>query len=517
MGRGLNVRPYDNKRPLLFPASVGDYLEEGHLAHIVDEVVEEIDLSSYYKNIPSVGNPSYHPALMIKIWFYGYATKVYSSRKIEEKLRSDIAFIYLSGMEKPDFKTISEFRRKNINALRDTFVEILQICNRIGMTRLGTISIDSKVMKGNASSERTYTEEEIIKEQEELEGAIKEYLERAEQVDEEEDKRYGSEKSGNELPEGIREKEKRIKEIEKEIKKLEESKKKLREGKKKKINLTDASVEFQKDKTRKIPGYRAHTAVDSKEQVIVANDVTEKQSDCCQLIPMVEEVLKNIEKVVPEKREKINIVADSGYSSGKNFASLERKEYKEKIEAYIPDVIAEQNRKGKGSSHKQDNRFDKSNFIYNKEEKILICPGGQELHHIGRSEHREVVYDTYGNVSECKKCEYYGVCTTSPRGRHISISEHEGLFKEMREKLSTEEGKEIYGIRKITSEPVFGNLSQNLGFREFVLRGKEKVRGEFSLMCTAHNLLKIAKFVRKSGKKLGELLKEREVLSIGAT
>jgi len=101
---------------------------------------------------------------MIKIWFYGYATKVYSSRKIEEKLRSDIAFIYLSGMEKPDFKTISEFRRKNINALRDTFVEILQICNRIGMTRLGTISIDSKVMKGNASSERTYTEEEIIKE-----------------------------------------------------------------------------------------------------------------------------------------------------------------------------------------------------------------------------------------------------------------------------------------------------------------------------------------------------------------
>ncbi|MDI6642014.1 MAG: transposase, partial [Elusimicrobiota bacterium] len=124
MSINLNVRPYNNKELLLFPASVGDYLPSDHLAHVVDEAVDEINLEPYYKKISAVGNPPYHPAVMIKIWFYGYATKTYSSRKIEEKLHTDVAFIYLAGMQKPDFKAISEFRRKNLSELRDSFVDI---------------------------------------------------------------------------------------------------------------------------------------------------------------------------------------------------------------------------------------------------------------------------------------------------------------------------------------------------------------------------------------------------------
>lgn len=154
MLKDLNVRPYNNKELLLFPPSIGDYLREDDLAHVVDEAVEEIDLTPYYKKISEVGNPPYHPALMIKNWFYGYATKTFSSRKIEEKLYKDIAFIYLAGMQKPDFKAISEFRRKNLPELRNSFVEIVQICHRLGMTKLGEISLDSKVMKANASISR---------------------------------------------------------------------------------------------------------------------------------------------------------------------------------------------------------------------------------------------------------------------------------------------------------------------------------------------------------------------------
>ena len=142
----LNIRPYDNKEQLLFPPSIGDYLSKKHVAHVVDEAVEEIDLEPYYKKISPVGNPPYHPALMIKICFYGYITKTYSSRKIEEKIHTDVAFIYLSGMQKPDFKAISEFRRKNIEELRNSFVDILQICHCLGMTQLGNISIDSNIL-----------------------------------------------------------------------------------------------------------------------------------------------------------------------------------------------------------------------------------------------------------------------------------------------------------------------------------------------------------------------------------
>ena len=120
----MNVKPYNNKEQLLFPASIGDYIPKDHLSHVVDETVEMIDLESYYQKISSVGNPSYHPALMIKIWFYGYATKTYSSRKIEEKLHTDVAFIYLAGMQAPDFKTISEFRRHHLKELKSSFVDI---------------------------------------------------------------------------------------------------------------------------------------------------------------------------------------------------------------------------------------------------------------------------------------------------------------------------------------------------------------------------------------------------------
>jgi len=455
----LNVRPYNNKEQLLFPASVGDYLSENHLAHVVDEAVDEINLQPYYNKISDVGNPPYHPALMIKIWFYGYAIKTYSSRKVEEKTHTDVAFIYLAGMQKPDFKAISEFRRKYIEQLKNSFVDILQICHRLGLTKLGNISIDSKVMKANAASSRTYDGKELIKEREEIEKTIQEYLQKANQTDEEEDKLYGHDKRGNELPDDIREKKDRVKKMKRIAQQLKQAQEKLKQSGKKKINLTDNDAQFQKDKSRIIPGYRAEIAVDSKEQIIVANDVTNEQNDAPQLIPMVDEVLENVKELEPEKfsddfceqSEKINIPADAGYSSGKNLAELETEKYKDKVEPYIPDTNSQ------------------------------------------TKEH-------------CKSCQHFGKCTINKLGRFIQISEHQHLIDKMRQKLSTPEGKKIYGKRKITAEPVFGNLSQNLGFREFLLRGLEKVKGEFSLMCTAHNLLKITRFLREQKMLLTQAL-----------
>ncbi|MEM4618909.1 MAG: transposase [Desulfurococcaceae archaeon] len=292
----LNVRPYTNKQPLLFSPSIDEFISKNHLARVIDEVVELIDLEPYYQKIPKVGNPSYHPALMIKIWFYGYCVKTFSSRKIEEKLHTDIAFIYLAGMQKPDFKTISEFRRKYLNELRQTFVEILQICPLLGMIQLSNIAMDSKVMKANASANRTYTERELLEEKQELERAIQEYLERANQTDEEEGRKYGSERLGNELPKDIQEREKRIKKMRQMVEELRQVREKLKFSNKK-INLTDRDAQFQRDKSRKTPGYRAQIAVDSKQQVIVANDVSTEQADQRNLLPMIEQVIQNVEKL----------------------------------------------------------------------------------------------------------------------------------------------------------------------------------------------------------------------------
>ncbi len=513
MSKNLNVRPYNNKELLLFPASIGDYLSKDDLAHVVDEAVDEIDLGPYYDKISDVGNPPYHPALMVKIWFYGYATKTYSSRKIEEKLHKDVAFIYLAGMQKPDFKAISEFRRKNLSELRNSFVDILQIGHRLGMIRLGEIALDSKVMKANASADRTYNEKKLIKEREEIQKAIEEYLEKVNQTDLEEDQKYGPDKRGNELPEDIRKKEDRIKKMKQIVEQLKQAQKKLKNSGKKKINLTDNEAQFQKDKSRIIPGYRAQVAVDSKEQVIVVNDVASEPTDPSQLVPMADEVIKNVKKLKKaeqglNKKHKIKLIADSSYNSGPNLDEIEKRK---SIDSYIPDNKYQA--KERGHKTDEDSPFHGSKFIFNKEENCFICPDRRKVNFIKEIKHHGKPYLLY-RCLDCKDCKYFAKCTTDKKGRSIRVSKYKHLIYKMREKLSTKRAKEIYALRKITVEPVLGNLSQNLGFREFLLRGLYKVKGEFSLMCIAHNLLKIAKLVRGLGITLKEALSMEELLAI---
>jgi transposase len=503
----LNVRKYDNKQLLLFPPSIGDYLPDNDLAHVVDEAVDAIDLSPYYDKVSDVGNPPYHPALMIKIWFYGYATRVYSSRKIEDRLHKDVAFIYLAGMQKPDFKAIAEFRRKNLSELASSFVEIVQICHRLGLMSLGEISIDSKVMKANASADRAYTDEDIIKESEAIQKAVERYLDQTGKTDAREDLTYGKDKRGNELPEDIHDKKTRIQKLRKIQEQLKQAQEKLKQSDREKINLTDPDARFQKGSGKIIPGYRAQLAVDSKNQIIVANDVANQENDCAQLVPMVDKSLENVSALEhkPYSEEPIKILADGGYSSGANLALLEKEEYKGKVEPYIPHTNSETRERGKG--YDVNSPFHRSKFIYNPEENNFACPAGKKLDYRGKYDSHGVFYHIYENCRDCKNCVYFGKCTTSPKGRRISISEYKPLIDKMRRKLSSQEGQDIYRLRKITVEPAIGNMSYNMGFREFYLRGLRKVKGEFSLMCIAHNLLKIARAVRQSGMNLRKNLK----------
>ncbi len=243
--RSINIREYNNKQRLLFPPSVGDYLKEDDFAFVIDEVVDLIDLSPYYKKIPNVGNPSYDPAMMLKIILYAYANKIFSSRKIEDKLSKDVAFIFLSGMQKPDHKTISEFRRKHSEEIGDSLKEVFKICVKLGIVHFGEVSIDSKVMKANASVEKSMNEERLLKEEEQIKKKIKEYLDKAREIDEEEDNKYGEDNRGDELPEGIRNREDRIRKIKEAKKRIDEEQKML----KKEI---EKSIEQLMDKETKI-------------------------------------------------------------------------------------------------------------------------------------------------------------------------------------------------------------------------------------------------------------------------
>jgi len=235
----LNVREYNNKDTLLFPARIGDYLPNDHLAWMIDEVVEQLDLRCLYDKMSSVGNPSYHPKMMLKVLFYGYAVSAFSSRKIAKGLESDVAFIFLSGMQKPDFRTISDFRKNNADELPKLFIQIVRLCHKLGLVGLGHISLDSTVIKANANRRKFRDKEELVEEEQLIREKIQGLLDTAEAIDDEEDKIFGKDRCGDELPEALRDPKRRLE-------KIREAKKKLEEESLKEINLTDSDATFQK-------------------------------------------------------------------------------------------------------------------------------------------------------------------------------------------------------------------------------------------------------------------------------
>lgn len=480
----LNVRAYNNKEALLFPARIGDYLSRDHLSWIIDDVVDDLDLRCIYDKLSSMGNPSYHPKMMLKVLFYAYTQKTYSSRGIANKLVSDVAFIFLSGMQKPDFRTISDFRKNNIKEISKLFVQIVRLCKKLGMIELGHISIDSTVIKANASDERTYSKARLDKEEEFIKNAIDEYLRKTRDVDEEEDKKYGYDKPGDGIPDEIRDRKARLEKI-KEIKKLLE-----RTGQKE-TNLTDKDATSQRREHKLVAGYRGQIAVDNKEQVIVACDVANSSADARQLKGMVDQACQNTQR---DDNKKTILTADSAYSSMANLKELCNKP---NIDPYIPDAAYQATKRDKKKNERSV--FYTHNFIYQPHNNSYLCPANQEIPFVSKKMDREGRrFSTYRGRT-CRKCVYFGLCTTSRWGRNLRIYDDIHLLHKMRTKLDTQEGKSIYRKRMFIIEPVIGNIKHNLGFRQFFLRGMHKTKAELSLIAIGHNLLKIAKFVKREG------------------
>jgi transposase len=339
------------------------------------------------------------------------------------------------------------------------------------MVKLGHISIDGSKFKANAADRKAYDLKRIEKEMQRL-------LEKAAKVDQEEDAHYGADKSGDELPKDIQDREKRIE-------KLEEMKKHLNETAKKKVNATDPDAAFMRTKSGIKTSFNAQASVDEAVQVIVAADVTNEPNDLDQLLPMIEQTEDNTKGSIDI------LTADSGYSCPNNLEKLELQD----IDAYIPDDTYQSRRRGKEISE-----FDKDNFVYNEATNTFTCPAGKELTFWHKREDKQGQYHVY-LCKVCKECPHYGKCTKSKKGRSIWRRVVDEKIKAMRLKLDSESGKAIYNKRRHIIEPVFGHIKAVLGFTGFHLRGLTKVTGEFKLIAIAHNLKKISKYGYK--KELG--------------
>ena len=423
--------PYDPDQQLLLPAALREWLPDDHLAYFISDVVDQLDLSSITARYEGErrGGPPYHPWMMVKVLLYGYCIGVASSRRIAQRLHEDIAFRVLAANNTPDFRTISDFRKDHLGALSGLFLQVLAFCQRAGLVKLGHVALDGTKVRANASRHKAMSYRRMKEKEEQLAAEVAELLRRAQEVDDEEDRRYGKDKRGDELPEELAFREGRLEKIREAMAALEAEAQAAAgqagaEGKehpgvpedKAQRNFTDAESRIMPAPGGRdfLQAYNCQAVVDHAHQVIVAARATNQSSDKQQAAAMMRETIDNVGAVPRE------VSADAGYYSAKAVDDLQAL-------GVDPYVAPEQTRHGR-------------------------------------------------------------VVPPAPRGR---IPRHLSPRDRMRRKLQTKRGRKRYALRMETVEPVFGQIKEGRGFRQFLLRGLEKVNGEWSLICTGHNLLKL--------------------------
>ena len=437
-----HFRPWKIDQTQMLPPSVQDFVPADHLSRFLVALVRDsLDLGAITASYDSaLGQPPFDPRLMVALLLHAYASGVYSSRRIAKACLERTDFMMIVALDAPDFRTISDFRKRHLTALAGLFLQVLKLCEKAGLVKLGHVALDGTKIKANASKHKAMSYDHMQQRATDLQAEVDRALAAAEAADAAEDAAFGKTRRGDELPDWVVDKQKRIAkihaakaELEAEAKAMADEERRRRaeadaqreaEGRKRpgiepappneapdpkaQKNFTDPESRIMKSKDGYVQAYNAQAAVDAGAQVIVHHDVTQSPSDHGQLVPMTDGIETNLGR----KPEQVS--ADNGYCSEANLAALAVRE--------IDDYIAP-----------------------------------------GRAKH-----------------------PTKDNGKVGGP-----LTQAMRKKIDDGGFQTPYRLRKQVVEPVFGQIKQARGFRQFLLRGVCKVRAEWALVCTAHNLCKL--------------------------
>jgi transposase len=330
--RTKTFRPYDQDSLLLMPPSVRDWVKPDGLAAFIDDAVETLDLAPFLAaHDEPRGMPPYHPALMLKVLLYGYATGITSSRKLEARLASDVGFMFLAGQSRPDHKTISSFRRRHLAAFGGLFLQVLVLCQEAGLVKLGRVALDGTKVKANASRHKAMSYGRMTEREAQLAAEVKAILDEAEAIDAAEDAEFGDAR-GDELPPELRTREGRLAKLREAKAAIEQRARELTGNPdavpepKAQRNFTDPESKIMLSRPDGwVQGYNVGAAVDETAQVIVATSVTAETTDTRTLPALVDQIKDNTGRL-PRR-----LLADAGYCSDDNLAALAERG----IDAYI--------------------------------------------------------------------------------------------------------------------------------------------------------------------------------------
>jgi transposase len=477
----MPIRPYDDKNQLfLLPRSVNEWVRADHPARVLSDIVDHLDVS-VFRTVSTEGRPCYDPRMMVKVLLWGYATGVRASRKIEERLHSDVVFMWLAGLQKPDFRTICLFRKDNQPAIEGLFAQVLVVAKQMGLLKFGLVALDGTKLRASAGIGSFKKVSEWRKELAKAQAEVRRMVADAEAQDAADDARYGSDQRGDELPEELVDAKERVRKIERLLGQLDVGTEETQ-----RVSMTDPQSRYMHTQSGSQPAYDAQVVV-TRDRIVVHADVTTEPIDTNQLMPAIE----GIERVAATKPEKL--AADAGYKSGHNLRALEKSE----VDGCLPET--EERNIGKLKRDYPD-LYGKEVFTYDKERDCYTFPAGQALLPKTKVKRKTKYSDSVSTIyaaqrAVCRDCPEMKRCTKNQSGRTIARDQYDEERLRMRQKLGTDEGKAIYGERKCIVEPTIGQLKTVGGIARLLLRGLVGAKIECKWSTTAHNLLKLSRLV----------------------
>jgi len=473
--------PVEFNQRQLFPSSIFDLLADDHECYLYSDIFQQVDTSSLEKQYSRIGQNAYHPRLIVSILIYSYSQGIFSSRQIERRCNEDLSFMYIAGMNCPNFRVLSDFRKLNADFFHECFKQSVLLAMELGLASLGHVSLDGSKFKASTSKHKAMNHQRLVKKEKELMKEVDLLIQKANQCDAAEDEEY-KEKNGYEIPEDLKFKEERLAKIQAAKKALELREAELNPGKeidgKKQISFADNDARIMGKKGNFDYQYNGQISVDQDNQIIVGQHLSQNANDKKEVDPAME-AIQEATGTLPSK-----LSADNGYMSGDNLESLDSAD----LDAYVATNKGE--KKNKTSLDESNRKLTKADFIFNELDDNFTCPCGQVLNLKSKSKDGRKKYQ--GSPETCATCKYHNRCCKSTTGqaRTITTDDKEPLRQKMNQKMETEISKEIYKKRKVIVEPVFGQI-KNSGFRGFSIRGYTKTSGEFSLVCAVHNMKKI--------------------------
>jgi transposase len=466
MGMSRFVAGADRSQTTLFPECLDDWIDEDNPVRVVDVLVDALDLGElgFDGVVPeATGRPSYHPAVLLKLYIYGYLNRVQSSRRLEREAGRNVELMWLTGRLVPDHKTIADFRKDNGSAIRRVCARFVGLCREIGLLSGDSVAIDGSKFKAVNNRDQNFTRAKMERRRAQIEESVERYLQQLDTADRQE--------PSDELTTKTSRLKDKLAKLQGEMRRLAGLETQMLAAPDQQVSLTDPDARSMATSGRGsgVVGYNVQVAVETEHHLIVAHEVTNVGSDRSQLASMAKQA-----KAVLEV-EKLDAVADRGYFSGGQILACEQVG----ISVTLPKPMT--------SGAKADGRFGKQDFIYRPEEDVYRCPAGETLKHRYTNVENGLTLRRYWTTS-CHLCPIKSRCTPA-KERRITRWEHEEVLEAVQRRL--DENPSAMRLRRETVEHPFGTIKARMGATHFLMKTLPRVAGEMALHVLAYNLTRV--------------------------